>query len=74
MTSETYYPEQRHLLSKTNIRRERLLPDNTGGEVTVTSGSRVSIRDVVAHGASPAPYILIEAARYFNLKDTDKLF
>jgi len=74
MTSETYYPDQRHLLSKTAIRRERFLPDTTVGEVTVPSGTRVSVRDVVARGPSPSPYVLIAAARYFNLKDPDKLF
>ena len=74
MTSEIYYPEQRHLLGKTAIRRERFLPDTTSGEVMVNSGSRVSVLDVVARGPSPSPYMLIEAARYFNLKDPDKLF
>ena len=74
MTSETYYPEQRHLLTKTNIRRERMLPDSSSGNVAVNVGTRVSLRDVVARGASSAPYIMIDAARFFNLKDTDKLF
>ena len=74
MTSETYYPDQRHLLSKTTIRRERFLPDTTVGEVPVQSGTRVSVRDVVARGPSPSPFVLVEAAHYFNLKDQDKLF
>src|SRR3954447_16251749 len=63
MTSETYYPDQRHLLSKTTIRRERFLPDTTVGEVPVQSGTRVSVRDVVARGPSPSPFVLVEAAR-----------
>ena len=29
---------------------------------------------MVARGASPSPYMLIDAARYFNLKNPDKLF
>ena len=73
MTSEIYYPEQRHILSRTTIRRERLLPEGTDGEVTVTQGTRVSLRDVVARGTAPAPYVLVDAAQFFNLKDPDKL-
>ena len=72
MTSDTYYPSQRHLLSRTTIRRERFLPES--GEITVSPGVRVAMHDVVGHGASPAPYILIEAARELRLKDPDKLF
>ncbi len=74
MTSEIYYPEQRHLLSKTTIRRERVLPDASSGEVTVPNGARLTLTDTVARGASPAPYVLIDAARFFNLRDPDKLF
>lgn len=74
MTSEIYYPEQRHLLTRTTIRRDRFLPDVTGGEVTVAMGARVSLTDIVARGASPAPYMVIDAARYFDLKDPEKLF
>ncbi len=73
MTSEIYYPEQRHLLSRTTIRRERLLPESTDGEVIVPQGTRVSLRDVVARGSAPAPYVLVEAARFFSLKDPNKL-
>jgi hypothetical protein len=74
VTSEIYYPEQRHLLGRTTIRRERNLPDNMTGEVLVGSGSRVGLRDVVARGAAPTDYVLVEAARFFNLRDYDKLF
>ena len=74
MTSETYYPEQRHMLAKTTIRRERLLPDNSKGEVIVNSGARVSLEQTVARGATPSPYTLIDAGRYFNLKNFDALF
>jgi hypothetical protein len=74
VTSEIYYPNQRHLLGRTTIRRDRALPDNMLGEVLVQSGMRVGLRDVVARGAAPTPYMLIEAARFFNLRDPDKLF
>jgi hypothetical protein len=74
VTSEIYYPDQRHLLGRTTIRRERNLPDNMLGDVLVQSGTRVGLRDVVARGPAPTPYVLVEAARFFNLKDYDKLF
>ncbi len=74
MTSEVYYPEQRHLLARTAIRRERMLPEDSSGEVLVSSGTRVSLRDIVARGAAPAPYVLVDAATFFNLKDPDKLY
>jgi hypothetical protein len=73
MTSEVYYPEQRHLLGKTTIRRERMLPGNTTGDVLVNQGTRVALRDIVARGDSPAPYVLVEAARFFNLNNPEKL-
>lgn len=73
MISEVYYPEQRHLLGKTTIRRERMLPDNTTGDVLVNQGTRVALRDIVARGDAPAPYVLVEAARFFNLSNPEKL-
>jgi hypothetical protein len=73
MTSETYYPEQRHLVAKTTIRRERLLPDNSSGEVIVQSGARVSLEQTVARGVVPSPYVLLDAMRYFRLKNPDQL-
>lgn len=68
MNSEIYFPEQRHLLPLTLIRRERLLPDGITGELQVKAGSRVSMRDVVARGQEPAPYVLINAAEFFRLR------
>jgi hypothetical protein len=73
MTSEVYYPEQRHQLSKTTIRRERMLPDNTAGDVLVSQGTRVALRDIVARGDAPAPYVLVDAARFFSLTNPEKL-
>jgi hypothetical protein len=68
MTSEIYFPEQRHMLPLTLIRRERLLPPGVTGELLVRTGSRVSLRDVVARGQEPAPYVLLNAAEFFNLR------
>ena len=75
MTSEIYYPEQRHLLGKTAIRRERFLPDTTQRRSDGQVGdARFAAAMSWRAAPSPAPYVLIEAARYFNLKDPDKLF
>lgn len=74
MTSDTFYPDQRHLLARTTIRRERILPDLSGGEITVAPGVRVGMHDVVGHGEAPSPYVLINGAEFFHLKDPDKLF
>lgn len=68
MTSEIYFPEQRHLLPLTLIRRERLLPPGVAGVLQVRENARVSLRDVVARGEAPAPYVLLNAAEFFGLK------
>ncbi len=74
MTTPTYYPEQRHLLPKSTIRRQRMLPDFSNGETTVNTGTRVSMHDPIARGSSPAPYVLIDALGYFKLKDPDAIY
>jgi hypothetical protein len=73
MTSETYFPEQRHMLSLTLIRRERMLPEDTEAQVEASVGSRVGLRDVIARGSAPAPYTLIDAMRFFRLKNPEDL-
>lgn len=73
MTLETYFPEQRHMLPLTLIRRERLLPEDTEAEVVVQVGSRVGLKDVVARGPAPAPYTLVDAMRFFKLKKPEDL-
>jgi hypothetical protein len=73
MTSETYFPEQRHMLALTLVRRERLLPEDTEADVQVSVGSRVGLRDIIARGSAPAPYTLIDAMRFFNLKKPEDL-
>ena len=69
----TYYPDQRHALELTTIRRERLLPENAIGSVEIESGRRVNLRDVVARGTVPSRYGIIEGAEYFGLKNPDDL-
>ncbi len=73
MSYETYFPEQRHILALAAIRRERFLPERAIGEVEARGGEKVDLRDVVARGAIPARYLMIDAAGFFGLKDTDDL-
>lgn len=68
MTSEPYFPEHRHMLPVTTIRRARMLPDAATGDVEVARGARVSLLDTVARGVSPAPYKLLDVMRYFKLR------
>lgn len=76
MSYGTYFPDQRHALALTTIRRERLLPHDALGEVEAREGERLDLRDVVARGALPTSYRILEAAAFFDLKrvtDLDKL-
>lgn len=68
MTFETYFPEQRHMLALTLIRRERLLSADTEGEVETPVGARVTLKDVIARGAAHTPYHLLNAMQFFRLK------
>ncbi len=68
-----YYPDQRHLLEMTTIRRERVLPEDAAGRVEVREGVNVNLRDIVAKGVLPSRYIIIEAARDLRLRNPDDL-
>ncbi|RMF80038.1 MAG: hypothetical protein D6737_09505 [Chloroflexi bacterium] len=67
------FPEQRHVIAETTIRRERLLPDNAIGTVTVKANERVDVGTVVARGTVPTRYIILDAQKYFRLKNPDEL-
>lgn len=73
MTSGTYYPEQRHMLPLTLIRRERLLPESAELRIETVNGARVSLTDVIARGAAPAPYVMLDAAAFFRLRRPELL-
>ncbi len=73
MTSETYYPEHRHMMPLTRVRRWRSLPDSVQGQVEVNSGSRVDMREVVVRGEAPAPYTLVNASTQLKLKNAEQL-
>lgn len=68
MSYGTYFPDQRHALDLTTIRRERLLPYGAVGEVEARAGERLDLRDVVARGPLPTRYRILEAAAFFGLK------
>ncbi len=67
-----HYPEQRHMLAWTTVRRERLLPEGAVGAVEARRGQVVNITDIVARGSLPARYIYVEAADALGLRrETD---
>ncbi|MBC6935330.1 MAG: hypothetical protein DWB42_05785 [Chloroflexi bacterium] len=63
-----FYPDQRHMLDLTTIRRERLLPAEALGGVEVAEGVGVNLRDIVARGSVPSRYVMVPAAEFFRLK------
>jgi hypothetical protein len=63
-----FYPDQRHLLEATTIRRDRHLPEFSAGSVTVARGVTVNIREIVARGSIPSAYHIIEARQVIRLK------
>lgn len=76
MSYGTYFPDQRHALALTTIRRERLLPQEARGQVEAREGERLDLRDVVARGPLPTRYHILEAQAFFGLKrpsDLDRL-
>jgi hypothetical protein len=68
-----YYPDQRHLLEMTTIRRERMLPEDAIGRVEVREGMTVNLRDIVARGVVPSRYVIVEGAEFFKLKNPSDL-
>lgn len=73
MSYATYFPEQRHALSQGTIRRERLLPEGAVGELEVQPGERVDLRDVVARGALPSRYLILDAAAFFRARKPEQV-
>src|SRR5512145_2214757 len=68
-----FYPDQRHLLELTTIRRERVLPEEISGTVEAGEGSTVNLRDMVARATPPSRYVMVRAAEFFRLKNPDAL-
>lgn len=68
-----YYPDQRYAAQFMLIQRECILPEEAQGNIRVTEGNRVDIKDVVAVGVMPSEHIIIDALEYFGLKKPDDL-
>lgn len=67
------YPDQRHMLAWTTVRRERMLPDTAVGITHVVKGKTVNLRDVVAQGSVPARFVFIDAMRILRLRKPEEL-
>lgn len=68
-----YYPDQRHLMAWTTVRRERLLPEGAIGTVEVRKGQTVNLTDVVVRGSLPARYVYVEVAAALRLRPDAEL-
>jgi hypothetical protein len=73
MNYGNYYPDQRHVLQLTTIRRERVFPEGAIGRLEAHEGERLDLRDIVARGTLPASYRLLEAQSFFKLNKPEKL-
>jgi hypothetical protein len=73
MNSENYFPEQRHLLQMTVIRRDRVLPLDLIGDVEVSRNTRVDLRTPIARGTLPAEYIVLDALKPLRIRSHAKL-
>lgn len=74
MTSEVYFPEQRHMIAYSLVRRERVMPEAVREvRVEVGAGARLTLKDVIARGTAPAPYTVLEAAKRLRLSKPDDL-
>jgi hypothetical protein len=67
------YPEHRHMLAWTTVRRMRMLPETAIGLTTVVRGKTVNLRDVVARGSVPSRYVFIDAMRLLRLRKPEEL-
>ncbi len=67
------YPNHRHMLAWTTIRRELMLPETAIGQAESVRGQQVSFRDVVARGTVPARFIFIDAMRLLRLRKPEEL-
>jgi hypothetical protein len=68
-----YYPDQRYIASLMRIRREVRLPEEAIGNIIVTEGQAVEIRNKVARGNIPSRHVIIEAAKELGLRDHNAL-
>lgn len=69
----TYYPDQRYLSKLMTIHREVMLPENAIGNVQITEGKRVDVRDKLARGLIPQRHVIIDAAAQLGLRNRASL-
>lgn len=67
------YPNHRHMLAWTTVRRERMLPENAIGSIEAVKGQQVNLRDVVARGSVPSRFVFIEAMEQLRLRSHEEL-
>ncbi len=67
------YPEHRHMLAWTAVRRERMLPETAVGITNVVKGKTVNLRDVIARGTVPSRFLFIDAVKELRLRSADEL-
>jgi hypothetical protein len=67
------YPNHRHMLAWTTIRRELMLPETAIGRTDAVKGQQVSFRDIVARGTVPARFIFIDAVQILRLRKPEEL-
>ena len=67
------YPNHRHMMAWTTIRRELMLPETAIGRTDSVKGQQVSFRDVVARGTIPARFIFIDAMNILRLRHPEDL-
>ena len=67
------YPEQRHTLAWTTIRRERMLPEYAIGTISAVKGQQVNLRDIVARGNVPSRFVFVEAMHALRLRKPEDL-
>lgn len=68
-----HYPEHRHILAWTTIRRERMLPETAVGVTDVVRGKQVNLRDVIAHGSVPSRFVFLDAVEILRLRSPEEL-
>lgn len=67
-----YYPKQALQLEQTIIRRNRVLPPRTYGEVVVNVGQAVNAQQAVARGEMQQDFRIYDIAEMFNIRRDDE--
>ena len=66
-----YYPDQTTILPMTTIRRERLLPEDVVGTVSVREDEHVNAMTVVARGVRASRYVVLNLMDMLGVKDPE---